>query len=284
MEFIEKHKKKIIIVITVIMIIIAVFTGFYKTNATFVESGIGLIVVPIQKVLKNSENWVNDKVDFWKNIQNFEKENEELKAKIEELEIENSKLKLYESENKKLSQLLELTEKYYDYPMVGAEVVGKDPGNWYEIFTIDKGTKDGLSANMVVLTQKGLAGRITETAYNYSKVITIIDDSSSVSAKNLRTGDIGIVKGDSTLRKDGLCRMEYIDANAEIMVGDEIVTSHLGDIYPSGITIGYVKEIKADPNGLTQYALIEPVIDFKHIETVLVIDKKLEYLEEKEEE
>ncbi len=266
------------------MIIITVFTGFYKTNATFVESGIGLIVVPIQKVLKNSEKWVKDKVDFWKNIQNFEKENEELKAKIEELEIENSKLKLYESENKKLSQLLELTEKYYDYPMVGAEVVGKDPGNWYEIFTIDKGTKDGLSADMVVLTQKGLAGRITETAYNYSKVITIIDDSSSVSAKNLRTGDIGIVKGDSTLRKDGLCRMEYIDANAEIMVGDEIVTSHLGDIYPSGITIGYVKEIKADPNGLTQYALVEPVIDFKHIETVLVIDKKLEYLEEKEEE
>jgi len=279
LEFFKTHIKKIMAAITAVMIIIIIITGFYKTNATFVESGIGFIVVPIQKTLRNAKKWVADEIDFWKNASDFQKENEELKLKIEKLESENSRLKLYEADNKRLTELLELQEKYYDYPTVGADVVGKEPGNWYEVFTIDKGTRDNLSADMVILTQKGLAGRITETAYNYSKVITIIDDRSSVSAKNLRTGDIGVVKGDSTLRKEGLCKMEYIDANAELMVGDEIVTSHLGDIYPVGITIGYIKEIKADPNGLTKYALIEPVVDFKHIETVLVIDRKLEYLE-----
>ena len=69
----------------------------------------------------------------------------------------------------------------------------------------------------------------------------------------------------------GLCRMEYIDAEAEIMEGDEIVTSHLSDVYPSGITIGRVKEIQTDANGLTKYAIIEPYVDFKHLDTVLII-------------
>jgi rod shape-determining protein MreC len=88
---------------------------------------------------------------------------------------------------------------------------------------------------------------------------------------SLRTGDLGVVRGDYSLMDDGLCRMEYIDAESEIMKGDEIVTSQLSDIYPVGLTIGYVKEIVTDTNGLTKYAIIEPQVDFKHLSTLLVI-------------
>ena len=90
---------------------------------------------------------------------------------------------------------------------------------------------------------------------------------------SVRTGDLGVVKGNYTLSNRGLCKMEYIDGDAEIMVGDEIVTSHLSDIYPEGLAIGKVLEIETDTNGLTKYAVIEPYVDLKHLDTVLVLDK-----------
>lgn len=274
MEFIAKHKAKILIVITFIMIIIIFITSFFKDKATFVADGIGYIVTPTQKCLGTIGDWVGAKVTFWQNINDLQAQNDELRLKVEQLQVENNRLKLYENENIKLTQLLQLRDKYKQYSTVAAEVIGKDPGNWYEIFTIDKGNKKNVEADMVVLAQKGLVGRIVETAASYSKVMSILDDRSSVPAKNLRTDDVGVVRGDYTLMKDGLCKMEYIDANAEIIVGDEIVTSHLSEIYPVGITIGYIKEIQVDTNGLTKYAIIEPIIDFKHVENVLIINQK----------
>lgn len=277
MEFINKHKGKILALITFIMVIIIFTTSFYSKESTFIGDGLSYIVSPIQKYLGRFSGWVEDKVDFWKNAGKLDDENKQLTEEIEKLRAENNLLKSYEVEYTKLTELLDLKKKY-NYPTVGAEVIAKDIGNWYESFSIDKGNKDGLSADMVVLAQFGLVGKITETSSKSSKVIPIIDDRSSVSAKNLRTGDVGLVKGDHEL--NGLCKMENIDADAEIIVGDEIVTSHLSDIYPSGITIGYIKEIRTNSDGLTKDALIEPVVDFKHIESVLIINRKEIYMEE----
>ena len=112
-----------------------------------------------------------------------------------------------------------------------------------------------------------------ESGATFSKAQSILDSRSSVPAKSVRTGDLGVVKGDYTLSNNGLCKMEYIDGDAEIMVGDEIVTSHLSDIYPEGLAIGKVLEIETDTNGLTKYAVIEPYVDLKHLDTILIIDK-----------
>lgn len=280
MEFIKKHRGKVLAIITVIMIAIICITSVYNRNSTIVGNALGYIVVPVQKAMGNLSSWVGDKVSFWVNASKFEQENKLLKSKMEDIQLENNRLKLYESDIEKLNQLLELKNKYTQYHMTGANVIAKDPGNWYETFYIDKGNKEGLSTNMIVLAQSGLVGRITETSAKFCKIISIIDDRSSVPAKNARTDDVGIVKGDSTLRRDGLCKMEYIDADAEIIVGDEIVTSQLSNIYPPGITIGVIKEIKTNSDGLTKQALIEPVVDFKHIETVLVMDSKEDYFME----
>lgn len=277
MEFIKKHKGKILALITFVMVVIIFTTSFYNKEATFIGDGLSYVVAPVQKYLGKFSGWIENKIDFWKNAGKLDIENKQLIEEIEKLKAENNLLKSYEVEYTKLTELLDLKKKY-NYPTVGAEVIAKDVGNWYESFSIDKGNKDGLSADMVVLAQFGLVGKITQTTSKSSKVIPIIDDRSSVSAKNLRTGDVGLVKGDHEL--NGLCKMENIDADAEIIVGDEIVTSHLSDIYPSGITMGYIKEIRTNSDGLTKDALIEPVVDFKHIESVLVINGKEIYTEE----
>lgn len=271
MRFFEDYKKQILVLVAVVLSITALVTAGRKNHATIIDNALGFIVTPLQNISTTVGGWFGDRISSFQDESDIYAENEELKAKIELLETENKRLALYEEENAKLSKLLEISQKYPEYETTATNIIGKDPGNWYNVFVVDKGTKDGITADMVLTSAGGVVGKITETGYTYSKAQSILDNRSSVAAMSLRTGDLGVVRGDYSLMDDGLCRMEYIDAESEIMKGDEIVTSYLSDIYPTGLTIGYVKEIVTDTNGLTKYAIIEPQVDFKHLSTLLVI-------------
>ncbi len=271
MNFFNTYKKQILYIVILLLVILAFFTAGRKKFATPIDNVLGFIITPAQNVTSSISSWFDGKISALRDDTDLRAENAELKAQVALLEADNKRLSLYEEENKRLSSLLEIAQKYPDYETTGVNIIAKDPGNWYFTFTINKGTKDGLSPDMVLTDAGGLVGRITECGYTYSKAESLLDSRSSVSAMSLRTGDLGVVKGDYTLMNDGLCKMEYIDAESEIMEGDEIVTSHLSDIYPSGITIGYVQEVVTDDNGLTKYAVIEPSVDFEHLSTLLVI-------------
>lgn len=276
MEFFEEHKKQIMLATIAILIVVICITYGRKTKATFVESALGFVITPVQELTTNVGNWFGSKIDWVRNKDNLAAENEQLKEQIALLETENKRLRRYGTENQRLSELLKISQKYADYNTTGTQIIAKDPGNWYDVFLIDKGRSDGLEANMVLTSSNGLVGKIIESGETYSKALSILDSRSSVPAMSLRTEDLGVVKGEYSLMNNGLCRMEYIDSEAEIMEGDEIVTSHLSDVYPPGITIGRVKEIKTDANGLTKYAIIEPYVDFKHLDTLLVIGDVLQ--------
>lgn len=274
-QFWEKNRKKIVTGIVLCIIAVSLFFGRHNLNASAFESAIGFIVTPFQDLTTGIGSWVDSRVSSARDKTELLTENEQLRSEVSRLQEENKRLALYESENKTLSDLLNITQRFPQYKSIGARVTAKSPGMWYEVFTIDKGTMDEVSANMVVVTSGGVVGRVTESGANYSSVQSILDSRSSVPAKCLRTGDLGVVKGEYTLAGSGYIKMEYIDAEAEIVVGDEIVTSHLSDIYPEGLSIGRVIQIELDSNGLTKYAVIEPFVDLKHLDTVLVIDKNV---------
>jgi len=266
---------------TIVCLIAAVLTLGFKFQPTLFHNTIGYLVAPLQNGVTGIASWADDKFSFLFNSDGIKNENEKLKEEIEDLRLQNSRLKQTEEELEELRALYRLEEKYQDYPKIGARIIAKDVSNWQHIYIIDKGQNDGLEKNMVVLASGGLAGRILETGPNYSKIMAIIDDTSSVSAKSARTEDVGFVKGDQQLSSSGLCKMEYIDANAEMIEGDEIITSQLSEFYPTGLTIGTVKEIRTDQSGLNKYAIIQPAVDFKNLETVLVINRNFheEYLD-----
>ena len=273
-QFFEKYRKQLIRIGVVLLILLTVIASRKQLNATLLESAVGVVVTPFQDLTTGISSWVDSTVSSARSKTDLREENEALKAQIAELTEENRRLALYETENEKLSALLKISQKYPAYESVGSAVIAKDPGVWYDVFTIDKGTKDSISANMVLIAPEGLVGKVLESGLTFSKAQSILDSRSSVPAMSLRTGDLGVVKGDYTLMNSGLCKMEYIDGTAEIMVGDEIATSQLSDIYPPGIAIGRVLEIETDANGLTKYALIEPFVDLKHLDAILVIDKQ----------
>ncbi len=276
MKFFNEYKRQLITLAVIALAVISFFTAGSKINAGFFDDVFGFVVTPFQGAVASVTDWVGNSVDTIVRRNELADENRELKEKIEELETENKRLSLYEDENEQLSSLLEVAQKYKDYETTGARVIAKDTGVWYDSFLIDKGSMDDIEANMPVISEGGLVGRVVKSSATYSNVYSILDSRSSVSAQSLRTGDLGVVTGDHELMEQGLCKMEYIDSDAEIMEGDEIVTSNLSEYYPAGISIGYVREIHKDENGLTKYAVIEPTADLKHLDTLLVIMEVLD--------
>ena len=272
-QFFEKYKKQLLRGGVLLLVLITVVASGKQLNATLLESAIGVVVTPFQDLTTGISSWVDETITEYRNKTDLKEENTELKNQIASLLEENRRLAMYESENAKLSALLKIAQRYPTYESIGATIIAKDPGVWYDGFTIDKGTTSDVSANMVLIAPEGLVGKVLESGMTFSKAQSILDSRSSVPAMSTRTGDLGVVKGNYTLSADGLCMMEYIDAQAEIMVGDEIVTSHLSDIYPAGLPIGKVLELETDTSGLTKYAVIQPYVDLKHLDTILVIDK-----------
>lgn len=273
LQFWDKYKKKIIAVLIAVMGIIALVTSQSSLNASLFESAIGVVVTPFQDIISGVSSWAESTITSARDQSSQKEKMEAIQEELALLQQENRRLALYEEENKRLSALLNIAQKYPDYDSFGASISAKSPGAWYNTFTLDKGTRDGVSAEMVLIAPEGIVGKVLESGLTYSKSQSILDSRSSVPAMSARTGDLGVVKGDYTLMNDGLCKMEYIDAESEIMIGDEIVTSHLSEIYPTGLLIGKVIRLETDTNGLTKYAIIEPYVDFKHLDTLLVLNK-----------
>lgn len=273
LHFLEEHKKKIIAIIAIIIAAAGIFLGGQNLNASALESVVGFVVTPFQDLTTGIGSWVESTAASARERTQLTEENTALREDLARLQEETRRLAEYEKENANLSALLKVAQKYPEYKSTGTKIIAKNSGVWYDTFTIDKGTNDEVSANMVLVAPEGVVGRVLESGSTYSKAQSILDSRSSVPAMSLRTGDLGVVKGDYALMADGLCMMEYIDAEAQIVVGDEIVTSQLSDIYPQGLSIGRVTAIETDANGLTKYAVIEPFVDLKHLGTLLVIDK-----------
>ncbi|GHU54698.1 cell shape-determining protein MreC [Clostridia bacterium] len=271
MDFFSEHKKMFIIVGVLLCAALMAYSVYYRKQPTLLENALAYAANPAQKFLGGITGYAGDKINFYRDMGAAAEENKELRAELDKLRRENERLKQAEAENIRLNTLFETSRKYSDYPLVAVTIIAKDPGNWYDNFTVDKGSRDGLAGNMPVIASGGLVGRVIECGGGYSKVRSIIDDSMAVSAKSVRTDDLGIVKGDMKLRGDGLCRMDRIDVHADIIAGDEIVTSNLGNIYPEGIKIGDVETIDVSADGLTKTATIRPVVDFGRLETLLVV-------------
>ena len=199
--------------------------------------------------------------------------NEELQAQVDALTVENTQLLQDRDELNSLRDLYELDHKYESYEKVGARVIAKEDGsNWYNQFTINKGTMDGLAVDMNVIAGAGLVGIIVDVGPNWATVRSIIDDYSNVSAEISETSETCIIAGDLKLIDDGKLQLVKLeDPESKAKTGDTIVTSQISDKFLPGILIGYISEIGTDANNLTRSGYVSPVVNFDDIKEVLVI-------------
>ena len=270
----KKMKKKHAIIIACVTVAILILAAFsFKGGNNPVANAIGSVFSPVQKWVSVAFDGISD---FTENIfdsaENAE-ENKKLKEDKLGLEGQIRMLEGYKEENESLRKLLELKESRTDCKSTAANVIGKNITTSASVITIDKGTKDGVSKNSVVFVPEGLVGVVFETGYNYSKVKTLFDTEISVSAICLRSGDMGIVEPMNFSSTEEKCSMNYIDRNAKTVVGDIVETSGTGGIFPRGINIGKITEIKEDNRNLTLSASVETEVKVKNLDVVLVTVK-----------
>lgn len=229
-------------------------------------------IVPMQKGISYAGRYLSDISDNFDTLEEVRAENDELKSRVDELTIDNTRLRQEQYELERLRELYQLDENYSDYEKIGAHVIANNGSNWFNDFTIDKGSNDGVKVDCNVLAGSGLVGIVTEVGPDYARVRSIIDDSSNISAMILSTSDICMVRGDLQLASDGKIHFENLPNNDnEIQVGEQVVTSHVSSRFVQGLFIGYISDIQVDPNNLTRSGYITPAVDFSNLQEVLVI-------------
>ena len=235
------------------------------------ENGVAAVVTPLQSGFASVVNWISDYFYTLKlrsrlelEYNNRRQENEQLTYQAMLAEELQHKLSVYENLFDEVSDNEQLN------PLV-ATVIGRESGNYFSVFTINKGTRDGIQDYMAVTMNGALVGYTYNTKTTSASVRTIIDSEASIAGLISTSRDQGTVRG--TLGIDGqpMCRMYYLPEENLPRPGDQVVTSGVGMSFPKGIPIGTVRESTRGMESNKQYIVVEPSADFQHIEYVIVL-------------
>ena len=268
----KNRNSKIFIIIVVLLSIATIVFSHYVPQATFAFRNVfSSVIVPVQKGINGvGMVFVRRSLDST----DLKAANEKIKmleAEVASLSETNNLLKTKSYEADRLRELYALGDEYDVYKKVAARVIAKDTDEWFQVFKIDKGTRDGIKVDMNVLSNKGLCGIVSSVGYNYAIVRSIIDDESRVSAMVQHSLESVMVEGDITLYKNNRLRMTGIDMGASVVDGDKIVTSNISSKFLPNILIGYASDVYINDNQLSKSGYLIPVTDFKNITEVLVI-------------
>ncbi|HEY5649762.1 MAG TPA: rod shape-determining protein MreC, partial [Nitrospiria bacterium] len=179
---------------------------------------------------------------------------------------ENIRLEEAALAHKRLEEILGLKQTGR-FSFIPANVIGRDPTNWYQTLQIDKGTRDGVAVDMGVTTPRGVVGRVIEAGPTSSKILLLTDRNSAVAGLVQETRDEGIVEG----TEKGLARIKYLSLLATSEEGHRVITSGLAGSFPKGFLIGILGPLTKKENDLFQEARVIPATDFSRLEEVLVI-------------
>lgn len=224
------------------------------------------ITAPFQKLIKQT---VNSTEEFWLNyfhLVNVRHANRKLKSELLALKMANSRYRELLATQERLEELLRF-KRTLNLPVIPAQVIGLDPTGWFKSIIIDKGKGAGLSLDMPVVNAFGVVGRVVSVSPNYAKVLLIIDQNSAINCLVQRSRDRGMLKG----LMSEICKLDYVVKSNDVAVGDILVTSGLGGVFPKGLSVGQVIKVKEMPGELFKDIAVMPAVDFSKLEEVLVV-------------
>jgi len=224
------------------------------------------IVSPLQRIITLLINPFIKSIKAINKLSNLLEENRLLTDKVMLLSKEETKLKELERENRELRQLL--GSSYYEqFEVKSATIIGKVDTDWKLSLFINKGSNQGIKINMPVVNQSGLTGKVIATSNNFSEVRLLTDVNSSVAAMVQSSRKTGIIQG----TRGSTLEMDLVTKEADIKIGDIIITSGLGGIFPKGILIGRVYDVKNLDYELYKTIKVLPVYNYENLEEVLII-------------
>lgn len=268
--FFKSTRFKIIAGITAGLLLVAVAIKIIGGVASPQAGVLGTIVAPFQKLATNVSNKIEDIKTAYFDGQELMEENQQLKEEINRLTSQLLDYQKAIDENRFYKDYLEIKDRHPDFQFEPAMLISRDNADSYGGFTIDKGSIHGISAYDPVITAEGLVGYISEVAPSYSKVTTILSPNINIGAFDRRTRDSGIVSGSFELAQERKCKLYNLPRTCSVTIGDYIVT-YGGSVFPEGLLIGTVEDVRQDENDISVYSVINPAVNIDEIRDVMVI-------------
>lgn len=253
------------------LLLLIILTGENKVQLSPVEDVLRTVLAPAQTAFSSAGRKVQSLVDAVASFYELKAENDYLRKEISFMEQQLVQYQELQKENHRYRKLLQFTDES-DHRLLAAEIIARDPSQWFGTITLNRGYLDGVEQEMAVITDRGLVGMISAVSPHSSQVLLVTDPRLQVSAMIQRTRDpvaVGIVE--SYTKDSANLKITYLSPEARSQPGDMIVTSGLGGVFPKGILIGIVREVDKEQPGMTLSALIEPRVNFNRLEEVLII-------------
>ena len=261
--------------VTIVLLSVA-FCGMIiyslQSDANGISSSVSTVVSPLQKIVYNINSRVKETVDFFLNFSEVKLENEELKKKNTKLANELSEYESLKDEVERLREALNFTESKNNYKYVGVNIIGYSGNSLSDGYIIDKGSNDGIDKNMVVVSSKGLVGKVTKVASNFAIVQSILNENIAVAVMDQQTREAtGVLQGLSDKKDNNMTVVYNLPISSDVKEGDIIITSGLGKIYPKEIPVGTVVSVEEDNVRVMKSAVVEPFVNFNEVEELFVV-------------
>lgn len=272
-EFFKSALARGLGIVALVLVGVMIYSATTGGFATIPETLSGVFVTPLQSAASGVSNgvsdffgWLTGGNDMREKLAELQKENAELRQQL----IDYDEIK---QTNEWYSEILGLHEENPEYTFAAGRVIGRDPADYYGNFTISSGQNAGISVNdPVVSTDGSLVGVVEEVGLTYAKVRTVLDPATKVACQISRTGETAYTAGSTVdLARRNLLRMTALERSSAAAVGDYVVTSGIGGVYPGGLLIGTVTAIQSATDGMTLDAEIDLFADIFDLKQVMVI-------------
>lgn len=224
------------------------------------------IIRPLQIGAQATTQWIQGIQNSYSMLSDYKSENEKLRTRIQQLEVERNRLLEAEATNRRLQQLLEFRSQLASVSIT-ASIIANSASTWFKSCLLDRGSVDGVSKGMAVVTPLGVVGQIVAVTPRTAKVLLLTDPNSGVDVFVQRTRARGIVSGSL----DNGTIMKYVKRTEDIQEGDRLVTSGLDGVFPKGIIVGAVTKVRKQTLGLFQSIEVIPAVSLARSEEVLIV-------------
>ena len=271
-DFLRRNGVWLLVIALLLSILIGITSAVMGGNADPLSNLVTTIVTPIRNGVAAAGDLVQGVSRYVLHYGEMEQQISDLEDQVARLEEQVREGEEAVQENALLRDLLDLRERRRDFVFESAKITARSTSNWRATLTLSKGEESGVQVGNCVVTSTGvLVGVVSTVGSHYCEVSTVIDTSMEMGGVITRTNTAGVLEGDFALMQEGKLRLGYLPDEAQLVAGDEVLTSGRGDVYPSGLVVGQVEAVFNDASGLNRYAVVVPEVDLDTLIEVFII-------------
>lgn len=260
-DFFRQNGILLLVIAFLLSVLIGVLSFAMGGQADPLTNLVNTVISPVRGGVSAAADWLEGVYGYVFRYGEMEQELTDLRARVRKLEEEVRQGEEAVRENEQLRALLDLTARHRSFVLEDVRVTARFTSNWESKLTLSKGSSAGIEAGDCVISETGvLVGIVDKVGVNWSTVSTIIDTDTEIGGIVTRTYSAGVLEGDLSLMNQGRLKLNYLPEGAQLVSGDEVLTSGRGDMFPSGLMVGQVEGVFTDPSGKTRYAVVQPAV------------------------